>query len=199
MTRSTSMHTVRLAALAAALLALGTAAARPAVAGPLTDADREQLVALAKAVAADPAVVAAVRSQNARRVPLAEIQQVDRLWTAAQGVDARMQALMGNTCARALKQAQADHPEIAEAFAMDNQGANVCMTNRTSDYWQGDEAKWVKSFDEGRGAVFVDAPKFDDSAGGYLVQVSVPVMAGGKAIGAVTVGVSLDRIATQRH
>ena len=199
MTRSTSMRTAPLAALAAALLALGTAVPRPAVAGPLIDAERERLVALAKAVAADPAVVAAVRSQNARRVPLAEIQQVDKAWTAAKGVDARMQALMDNACARALKRAQADHPEIAEAFAMDNQGANVCMTNRTSDYWQGDEAKWVKSFDEGRGGVFVDAPKFDDSAGGYLVQVSVPVMVGGKAIGAVTVGVSLDRIETQKH
>jgi hypothetical protein len=199
MTRSTSMRTVRLAALAAALLAVGTAAPRPAAAGPLTDAAREQAVALAKGLAADPAVVAAVRAQNARQLPLAEIQHVDKAWTAAKGVDARMQALMDNACARALKQAQADHLEIAEAFAMDNQGANVCMTNRTSDYWQGDEPKWTRSFDEGRGAVFVDAPKFDESTGSYLVQVSVPVMAGGKAIGALTLGLSLDRIATQKH
>ena len=75
---------------------------------------------------------------------------------------------------------------------MDDQGANVAMTNKTSDYWQGDEAKWQESFKDGVGAVHVGDIEFDESADDYLVQVSVPVMKSGKAIGAITVGVNLD-------
>jgi sensor histidine kinase regulating citrate/malate metabolism len=75
---------------------------------------------------------------------------------------------------------------------MDNQGANVCMTNRTSDYWQGDEAKWQKSFEGGKGAIFIDERKYDSSAKAVIVQISVPVMDGDKAIGAITVGIKVD-------
>ncbi len=34
--------------------------------------------------------------------------------------------------------------------------------------------------------------EFDESAQDYLVQISIPVMEAGKAIGAITVGVNLD-------
>ena len=77
---------------------------------------------------------------------------------------------------------------------MDNQGANVAMTDKTSDYWQGDEAKFQKAFNGGAGAVFIDAVKFDESAQAYLVQVSVPVMDGDQAIGAITMGIDVDKV-----
>ncbi|WP_197466328.1 MULTISPECIES: hypothetical protein [unclassified Oleiphilus] len=80
---------------------------------------------------------------------------------------------------------------------MDNQGANVAMTNKTSDYWQGDEAKWQESFKDGAGAVHIGDVEFDESAQAYLVQVSVPVMDGGTAIGAITIGINLDDLEAQ--
>lgn len=192
--RGTIRTAGRTAVLAAALAAWTI---RPAGAAELvTRAQREQAVATARRIAADPAVVAAVKARNARKVPLAEIQRVDGAWRATRGPDERMRVLMDNDCARALKGAQAARREISEAFVMDDRGANVCMTNRTSDYWQGDEAKWKESF--GRSAAFVDEPAYDESAQAYLVQVSVPVMAGGEAIGAVTVGINLARLAARR-
>jgi len=50
------------------------------------------------------------------------------------------------------------------------------MTNKTSDYWQGDEAKFTESFKGGSGAVHIGDVEFDQSAQAYLVQISVPVM-----------------------
>ena len=41
---------------------------------------------------------------------------------------------------------------------------------------------------------FVDEVEFDDSSQSYLVQVSVPVKDGGKAIGAITFGIDVDKI-----
>lgn len=185
---------VSLAVVAAHGLAGG---AGPAAAQGLTDSQREQAIAVAKQIAADPAVVAGVKAQNAKKMPLAEIQEIDKAWMATKGIDGRMKGLMENACAKAVKHVQARHKEIAEAFVMDDQGANVCMTNKTSDYWQGDEDKWQQSFKGGQGAVFVDKPKFDESAQAYLVQVSAPVASGGRVIGAVTVGINLERLASK--
>jgi hypothetical protein len=60
--------------------------------------------------------------------------------------------------------------------------------------WQGDEAKFIKSYNDGKGAVFVDKVKFDESTKVPQVQVSLPVLDGNKVIGAITIGVSLDNL-----
>jgi hypothetical protein len=105
-----------------------------------------------------------------------------------------MQALMDSECGRFLAKILESQPYYAEIFVMDNQGANVAMTDKTSDFWQGDEAKFKKSYNSGNGAIFVDEVEFDDSTQAYLCQVSVPVKDGDKVIGAITVGVDVDQI-----
>jgi hypothetical protein len=100
---------------------------------------------------------------------------------------------MENECGKYLRKIQASAPYYAEIFVMDNQGANVAMSDKTSDYWQGDEAKFIKSYNGGRGAVFVDDVKFDNSTQAYLVQISVPVKDGDKIIGAITFGINVDK------
>jgi hypothetical protein len=142
----------------------------------------------------DPLIVAAVKAQNSKGVTLSEIQQMDEKWKGHAGIADYMAALMESNLGKHLRQLQESQAYYAEIFVMDNQGANVGMTDKTSDYWQGDEAKFQKSFADGKGAIFVDEVEFDDSTQAYLVQVSVPVMDGGKAIGAITFGIDLDQI-----
>jgi hypothetical protein len=119
---------------------------------------------------------------------------LDKKWIATPGVADFMKALMTSTCGQHLKKIQDSKKYYSEIFVMDNQGANVAMTDKTSDYWQGDEAKFKNSFKQGTGAVFVDEVEFDESVQAYLVQVSVPVMEGNKAIGAITFGINVDEI-----
>lgn len=76
---------------------------------------------------------------------------------------------------------------------MDEQGALVGLTHKTSDYWQGDEVKFTGSFNGGAGALHFGEVEYDDSVGEIVVQVSVPVLQGSRAIGAITLGISLDR------
>lgn len=140
----------------------------------------------------DLALVSAVVEQNKTGMTLAAIELRDTEWRATDGLDDRMKAIMNSGAAKRLLEFQKSEPYFFEIFLMDNQGANVAMTNKTSDYWQGDEAKWQESFKGGEGAVHVGDIEFDESADDYLVQVSVPVMESGKAIGAITVGVNLD-------
>ena len=49
---------------------------------------------------------------------------------------------------------------------------------------------YQQAFAEGKGKVFIDRPKYDDSASKALAQISVPVIENGRAIGVITVGVT---------
>jgi hypothetical protein len=141
----------------------------------------------------DPVIVAAVKAQNAKRVPLATIKSIDASWIAGKAENLVRQSMTG-ACADRLRELGAASPAYGETFSMDDQGAIVCATTKTSDYWQGDEAKWVRAFAEGKGSVFIDRPRFDDSAASRLAQISVPVLEKGKAIGAITVGIAIDKL-----
>ncbi len=142
----------------------------------------------------NPTLVAAVKEQNAKKISLDAIQKRDKEWMAATGLDDQMKALMKNAAANELNQLEATKPYFFESILMDNQGANVAMTNKTSDYWQGDEDKFTNAYKGGTGGVEISKSKFDDSAKAYLVQISVPVTDGGAVIGALCVGINLDEL-----
>ncbi|UCF99972.1 MAG: PDC sensor domain-containing protein [Spirochaetaceae bacterium] len=143
--------------------------------------------------AQNPMVVESVKAQNAKAYTLSRIKDVDEDWKASSSIKGYMFDLMRNRCSYALMNFQNDNKFVVEAFVMDNKGALVGLTNKTSDYWQGDEAKFTESYKGGSGAIHYGDVEYDDSIGEIVVQVSVPVMTGGKAIGAITFGVSLDR------
>jgi len=141
----------------------------------------------------DPIIVGAVKAENAKGKSLDQIKELDKKWMATPGIADYMKTLMDNECGKYLRKVQASAPYYAEIFVMDNQGANVAMSDKTSDYWQGDEAKFIKSYNGGKGDIFVDDVKFDNSTQAYLAQVSVPVKDGDKVIGAITFGINVDK------
>lgn len=150
------------------------------------------LIPVIKKWGEDPILVAAVKEQNAKGATLEQIQKRDKEWMAATGMDDQMKAIMKNAGAQELDKLEATKPYFFESILMDNLGANVSMTNKTSDYWQGDEPKFTNAFKVG--GVDIGKSKFDDSAKAYLIQVSVPVLDGGKPIGALCVGINLDEL-----
>ena len=170
---------------------------------PAVLAQQQSAEAIQKALTSESAAIAtwgsdkvfvdATKAQNAKKVKLTEIETIDKEWIAGKADDAVKRVTTG-PCADHLRQLVAQHAGFGEAFVMDDQGALVCANSRTSDYWQGDETKWQRSFNGGKGAVFIDRPRYDESAQTPLAQISVPVMEGGKVIGAITVGVNVYRL-----
>ena len=141
----------------------------------------------------DKVVIKETEKQNSQKVSLATIQQIDKSWREAEEETKEMKDRLNNTTAQLLKKFVASNPDVVEVFVMDNQGAVVGENNLTSDYWQGDEAKWKNSFKGGKGGVDVGEVEFDKSANANLQQVSLPVVAkGGKIIGAITFGVKVN-------
>lgn len=148
----------------------------------------------------DPTIISAIKAQNAKNAGLteADIIALDKKWRAE--VDAADKPLinetLGNAVSKYLKDQQAaSKGAIAEVFVMDNKGLNVGQSDVTSDYWQGDEAKFKKSFGAGKDAVFVDGVEKDESTQALQSQASMTIVdETGTPIGAITVGVNMDAI-----
>ncbi|CAI9417746.1 hypothetical protein ANOBCDAF_04057 [Pleomorphomonas sp. T1.2MG-36] len=144
-------------------------------------------------------VVDAVNAQNAKFAGLkqADIDALDQKWRAE--VEAADKPMIDETLATPLSKFLVEQREksegvITELFVTDGKGLNVGQSDPTSDYWQGDEAKWQKSFQGGPGAIFVDDVEKDESTQQLQTQVSATIVdpKTGAAIGAVTVGINVD-------
>lgn len=149
----------------------------------------------------DPAVVDAIKAQNARTAALAaaDIDRLDKQWRAEAkaGRGPLVDEVRGNALSTFLKARKEGSGGLySEVFVMDAKGLNVGMSDTTSDYMQGDEGKWQKTYPVGPGAVFIDEVEFDDSSKAFQSQVSTTVVdpASGKAIGAITIGINVEKL-----
>ena len=179
-------------AIAAIALALLAAEGAPTHSAESIQHELNGYATTVKVWTADKMFIDAVKAQNARKITLEQIQNDDNLWVAGKNETLVKQMTTG-PCADHLRQLVAA-AGFGETFVMDNQGALVCASEKTSDYWQGDEAKWQRAFANGKGATFIDRLKFDDSAKQNLAQISVPIMDGDHAIGTITAGVTITQM-----
>lgn len=184
------MKHILLAIVSIALIFSGMVVAAEKAPQKVIDLARKEFVKLGS----DPVIVKAVKAENAKNKTLDQIKEIDKKWLGTPGIADYMKALMESPCGKHLRKIQESKSYIAEIFVMDNKGANVAMTDKTSDFWQGDEAKFTKSFNNGKGDIHISDVEFDDSSQAYLVQVSIPVKDGNKVIGALTIGVDVDKI-----
>ena len=141
-------------------------------------------VSRARALSADAALRKALADQNAAPQTPQQILRRDREWISDHRLPLRKE-LSANACAQRLRQLIQPDAAIVEAILIDAQGANVCVSRETSDYWQGDEPKFQKTFVEGRD-VFIDEPAFDESSQTYALQLSVLIADGRTRVGALT-------------
>jgi hypothetical protein len=150
---------------------------------------------------ADNTVIQAVKAQNAKHAGLsqADIDNMDKDWRAQTDASSKpmIDAVLANALSNFLRQHKdASQGIVTEVFVMDNRGLNVGQSDVTSDYWQGDEAKWQKTFQAGANGFFIDEVEMDESTQTFQSQVSVSIVdpATGEVIGAITVGVNIDAL-----
>ncbi|MEM0934681.1 MAG: type IV pili methyl-accepting chemotaxis transducer N-terminal domain-containing protein [Pseudomonadota bacterium] len=148
-----------------------------------------------------PALIEAVLAQNVAHETLtqADIDALDQTWRAeakAGGGDLIDRLLAGDASEFLRVSQDATAGFVTEVFAMDNKGLNVAQSVETSDYWQGDEAKWKQTFGDGSGATHISEVEFDDSTGAYQTQVSLPLKhpETGELIGAITFGINVQSL-----
>lgn len=142
-----------------------------------------------------------IQNQNTKLGSLAQdqIDALDKQWRAERQSDDQplISATLSNPLSSYLTRVQAHSKGLyTEIFAMDQNGLNVGQSSVSSDFWQGDEAKFSESFGKGKGAVFIDEPEFNDELGVWAVQVSMAISDDGnnQLIGAITIEINLTEL-----
>jgi hypothetical protein len=201
-TRQTPLGAARLALRAAAIV-LGTAAPCMAeTAPPRADAlITSQVVEDIRALLDNELVQRSIAGQNAQRGDLAqaEIDALDAQWRAETEADDKplIAMTLSSPLSSYLTRVQANALGLyAAIFVMDRNGLNVGQSAITGDYWQGDEAKYQKTFPVGADAVFVDEPEWIDDFGTWIAQVSLTLSDDrtGAPIGMATFDVNLAEL-----
>lgn len=148
-----------------------------------------------------PEVYNMIIEQNKKNSSLtqAQIDTLDKQWRAETkaGSKPMIDKVLANSLSKYLTKVKTDSKGLyTEIFVMDNKGLNVGQSDVTSDYWQGDEAKWKQTFSVGANAVHVGKIKKDESTQQFQSQVSVSVVdpKTKAVIGAVTVGINVDNL-----
>ncbi|MGI9488101.1 MAG: hypothetical protein ACR2RF_19925 [Geminicoccaceae bacterium] len=148
-----------------------------------------------------PVLIEAIKKQNADHAGLtaAEIDSMDKDWRreAKNGSGPMIDRLQKRGASAFLVDKKSESGDlVTEVFVMDNKGLNVAISDVTSDYMQGDEAKWQKTYRQGAGQIFVDDVEFDDSSETFQSQLSASVVdpASGKVIGAITFGINVEEL-----
>ncbi len=119
-------------------------------------------------------VTDAIRKSNVQShgLPLAEILDRDRRWQLASD-DSVVDELTDPACNEALRRFTKAFEGFAEILVTNARGAIVCVTNRTTDYYQADEDWWQHAFSAKRPTNGHLA--FDESAGVVAVPVYIPL------------------------
>ena len=131
-----------------------------------------ELTALAKAklqeIAHSSDIKSAIMAQNSKTAGYdqATIDTLDKTWRAEVDASSKpmIEGILANSASAYLKKAQEDSEGLfTEIFAMDAKGLNVGQSSVTSDYWQGDEAKWQKTYSVGADALHISEVEQDES------------------------------------
>ncbi|MEM6825530.1 MAG: hypothetical protein AAF566_10495 [Pseudomonadota bacterium] len=171
----------------------------PAVAQDVTPKMRAYFETEISTWSNNPVLVDAIRAQNAKTqgYSQSQIDEMDLEWRAQIGTadSSIIGPVLNNDASEFLRSVVNDAGGvITEVFAMDARGLNVAASDVTSDYWQGDEAKFTETYPNGAGAVHFGEIEFDDSSQSYQGQISFTVVDPNtsEVVGAMTVGVNAE-------
>ena len=146
-------------------------------------------------------VTISINAQNKRlnNLDQAAIDKLDKQWRAERESEDKplIAATLSNPLSSYLTRIQAQSLGLYfEIFVMDQNGLNVGQSSITSDFWQGDEDKFQKTFSVSSDAVFVDEPEWDEGAGVWRGQVSFTLAdkESSAAIGSITIELNLTEL-----
>lgn len=141
------------------------------------------------------------RNRENASIDQAKIDALDKQWRAERKSTDQplITAVLSNPLSGYLTRIQARSVGLyTEIFVIDNKGLNAGQGSITSDYWQGDEAKWQKTFLVGPDAVFIDKPEYEKQTGTWRAQVNMTLARDNKPVGSLTVEINLTELARRR-
>lgn len=150
--------------------------------------------------AGNRALIDAVRKQNREHAQLRtkEILALDKQWIKETGTGPApmIEALLARPDSIWLKAQQAESKGlITEMMITDRLGLLVAASERTTDYWQGDEAKFTEAFFALDAEPHIGALEYDQSSQAYQVHISEQIRDPdtNEVIGTLIIGLNIER------
>lgn len=159
----------------------------------------EKRVEIAKTLSSSMVLEQILMKSNAKFGALSDDDRMQKIeilngkWVEAVDTESPfIQAYMTNPAAVFLKKQQEMFPDTyGEIFLTNRFGAMVAATGKLTTLAHAHKYWWVKSFDGGRGKVFLDDRGFDTSVQGYVIGIVIPVKRQGQVIGILKSNVNI--------
>ncbi|OSQ44835.1 hypothetical protein THS27_05785 [Thalassospira sp. MCCC 1A01428] len=193
-----------MAAGATALLIANGALAKQASPGAPEQLIDATVISAVREWLTNPVVEISVKGQNKRNQNLSQvdIDAADKEWRTEREAEDQpiIAAVLTNPLSGYLTQIQARSGGLySEIFVMDAHGLNVGQSAITSDFWQGDEAKFQKTYPQGATAVFIDEAEYNEAADNWRSQLNMTLAdSAGVPMGAVTIEINLTELARRK-
>lgn len=148
----------------------------------------------------EPLLVQAVLQENKTRgdMTLSRIHALDQQWLQEQQQTEQplIDSVRNNSLSLWLKQQQASYKGlVSEIIVTDQHGLNIAASEVTTDYWQGDEAKFAEPFFASQDQPYMGPLSYDQSTQRYQVHVSNTVRnpSSGEVTGVIILGIDIER------
>ncbi|MET0534810.1 MAG: hypothetical protein ABW171_11345 [Steroidobacter sp.] len=138
--------------------------------------------------AANPAIVDAVKAYNSSKSPEAAAMDQGK-WAGLTVIDPFVRSLTKNPAAEFLKSKKGE--VVSEAFVSGADGGKVAFLGKSTNWSHKGKPKHEQPMS---GKSWQGDVEIDESSGLQQVQVSVPVVDGGKSIGSLVVGLSVGKL-----
>ncbi|GHG64210.1 hypothetical protein GCM10010919_10610 [Alishewanella longhuensis] len=149
----------------------------------------------ALALAKQSKIQSALAQANQQQWPEKQIVQYDQQWIQELNlqISGLAEAMLQTELSQYLQHWQQQfNGQIAEIMLTDQQGRNVAISELTSDFWQGDEAKFQDLYQSKLDYVF-DEVSFDASTQRFLVHLSIPIKdVSEQHIGVLILGIDVE-------
>ncbi len=179
---------------AAALAALLASRALALDLAPAVQKELAHQTDAVKSLAGSPVLVKAVLEQNGKG-PIPGM--TNEKWKTVRRSDDVVRAFVASDAGKLLVKKVGDSDGLwVRAFLSGASGEKVAFTEKTISYLHAGQPKFDVPFSTGK--PWQGAPELDTVTQTHDVQIAVPVQSGGKPIGVLVVGVSLDRLGKVR-
>lgn len=146
------------------------------------------------AYAKQPAIITALQHAASTPFSLNQTLQQDKNWLHDTALRQRIAAHALSKQFKALAEDQDN--AISEILLIDRYGRLVASYPEASDYYQGDETKFIRPATEQQ--YFIDRADWDDSSGSVAIQIAMPVFDRQEFIGVLVESLEVDlRILTR--
>ncbi|MBE2222238.1 MAG: GAF domain-containing protein [Anaerolineae bacterium] len=107
--------------------------------------------------------------------PSRQIAIASGQWAGTTVEDEIVKAVLENDAAAELIRFQQLFPDNVQLLVTDKYGGQIAATQRTRDYFKGDEAWWQETYIDGLGSVYIGEPIYDSANRTYSITIGVPI------------------------